>query len=130
MPGRLVRSPADAYSPRRPGKLSPTGVCTMKSCLGAYFCWFFFGWIAAHRLYLGRPLSAMLFIMTCGGFGLWWLIDFFLIPEMVYEYNAGLYAWAGNSNKNVNIINVTVVNEGETRRRRKKEEDKNPFDFS
>ena len=55
----------------------------MKSTLLTYVLWFFIGWLGAHRFYLGRPVSAILFIITAGGFGIWWLIDAFLIPGMV-----------------------------------------------
>ena len=40
---------------------------------------FFFGVFGAHRFYLGRPKSAILQLLTLGGFGIWALIDFVLI---------------------------------------------------
>lgn len=59
----------------------------MKSTLVTYLLWFFLGALAVHRFYLGRPLSAVLFILTLGGVGLWWLLDLFLIPGMVRTAN-------------------------------------------
>lgn len=55
------------------------------STLLAYLFWFFLGIVSAHRFYLGRPLSAILQIVSYAilvGF-LWLLIDAFLIPGMV-----------------------------------------------
>ena len=38
--------------------------------------WFFIGGLAAHRWYAGKPAGwNILFILTLGGLGLWWLID-------------------------------------------------------
>lgn len=38
--------------------------------------WFFIGYLAAHRWYKKKdPLMNILFIITLGGFGIWWLID-------------------------------------------------------
>ena len=35
--------------------------------------------LGAHRFFLKRYTSAILFIITIGGFGIWWIIDFILI---------------------------------------------------
>ncbi|MEO9503713.1 TM2 domain-containing protein [Nonlabens ulvanivorans] len=38
--------------------------------------WFFLGGFAAHRWYLGSPWYwNVLFIITLGGIGIWWLVD-------------------------------------------------------
>ena len=38
--------------------------------------WFFLGWAAGHRWYYGKPtLYNILFIITLGGLGIWWVID-------------------------------------------------------
>ena len=78
---------------------------TSKSLGLAYFFWFSFGTLGAHRFYLGRPLSAagmlILAIFTTmfsvlplpaqfglplgGALGLWWLADAFLIPRMIAD---------------------------------------------
>lgn len=53
----------------------------------AYLLWFFLGIISAHRFYLGRPLSAVIQILTyfiLVGF-VWLLIDGLLIPGMIRE---------------------------------------------
>lgn len=38
--------------------------------------WFFLGWAAGHRWYYEKPvLYNILFIVTGGGLGVWWVID-------------------------------------------------------
>lgn len=34
---------------------------------------------AAHRFYAGKPITAILFILTAGGFLIWWIIDIIMI---------------------------------------------------
>lgn len=69
----------------------------------AYLLWFFLGMFGAHRFYLGRTTSAVIILvltivsifLTFVGIGLitilipsiWVLIDIFLIPGMVRQYN-------------------------------------------
>lgn len=59
-----------------------------KSVGAAYLLWFFLGFIAAHRFYLGRPGTAILQILSyliLIGF-IWWIIDAFLIPGMIQRH--------------------------------------------
>lgn len=38
--------------------------------------WFFLGGLAAHRWYKGKPVGwNILFILTGGGCGIWWVVD-------------------------------------------------------
>ncbi|MFN4225540.1 MAG: TM2 domain-containing protein [Hyphomonas sp.] len=58
-----------------------------KSAGAAYLLWFFLGWISAHRFYLGKPVTAMLQILSyfiLVGF-LWWLLDLVLIPSIIRD---------------------------------------------
>ncbi|GGF64826.1 hypothetical protein GCM10007301_25750 [Azorhizobium oxalatiphilum] len=50
----------------------------------AYLFWFFLGIVSAHRFYLGRPVTAVIQILTYFiGIGLIWLVvDAFLIPGL------------------------------------------------
>jgi len=42
----------------------------------ALLLWFFLGGFAGHRWYLGSPIGwNILFILTLGGLGVWWIID-------------------------------------------------------
>jgi len=79
---------------------------TKKSVGVAYVLWFFLGLTGAHRFYLKRTGSAkvmlMVFVASCLllliGFGvfsifallIWCVIDLFLIPSYVSEYNLNL----------------------------------------
>ncbi|MBA3068438.1 MAG: TM2 domain-containing protein [Hyphomonas sp.] len=58
-----------------------------KSAAAAYFLWFFLGWISAHRFYLGKPVTAILQILSYFiliGF-VWWVADLFLIPSIIND---------------------------------------------
>ncbi|MBD0864596.1 MAG: TM2 domain-containing protein [Rhodobacteraceae bacterium] len=61
----------------------------------AYLLALLFGFFGAHRFYLGRPGTAVLMIiLTITVYGMiiiaiWWLIDLFLIPGWVREFNYG-----------------------------------------
>ena len=37
------------------------------------------GWLGAHRFYVGKIGTAILFILTAGGLGIWALIDLIMI---------------------------------------------------
>ncbi|KAA3615926.1 MAG: TM2 domain-containing protein [Flavobacterium sp.] len=42
----------------------------------ALLLWFFLGGLAGHRWYLGSPVGwNILFILTLGGLGVWWIVD-------------------------------------------------------
>lgn len=63
-----------------------------KSQMAAYGLWLFLGIISAHRFYLGRPLSAILQILSYFfiiGF-VWWIVDAFLIPGYIDQHRAKL----------------------------------------
>ena len=40
---------------------------------------FFLGVFGAHRFYAGKKWTGVLQLLTLGGFGIWWLVDFILI---------------------------------------------------
>lgn len=60
----------------------------------AYVLWLLFGWLGVHRFYAGKTksgLAQLLLTLSVVGFVLvslwWWLIDAFLIPDMINERN-------------------------------------------
>ena len=58
-----------------------------KSAGAAYLLWFFLGFVSAHRFYLGKPVTAILQIISYFfliGF-VWWFLDFFLIPSIIED---------------------------------------------
>lgn len=54
----------------------------------AYLLWLFFGLVGVHRFYCGRIGTGLLWAFTGGLLGIGWIIDLFLIPDMVRESNA------------------------------------------
>jgi TM2 domain-containing membrane protein YozV len=65
-----------------------------KSVALAYVLWLPFGLVGAHRYYLGKTGTAIAQTLTLGGLGVWWLLDFFLIPTVAGQVNRVAYeAW-------------------------------------
>lgn len=69
-----------------------------KSTGAAYLLWFFLGGFGAHRFYLGRTATGIgqLLLLLLGwiplfagwiALGIWWLIDAFLIPDIIRADN-------------------------------------------
>ena len=56
----------------------------MKSSGIAYVCWFILG---IHYAYLGKWGLQILYWITLGGFGVWAILDLFLIPGKVDRHN-------------------------------------------
>ena len=51
-----------------------------KRILPTFLLFIVLSWpFGAHRFFLRRYASAILFIITIGGCGIWWIIDFILI---------------------------------------------------
>ena len=51
-----------------------------KRILPTFLLFLVLSWpLGAHRFFLKRYAPAILFIITIGGFGIWWIIDFILI---------------------------------------------------
>jgi len=57
-----------------------SNISTKKTILPTFLLFLILSWpLAAHRFYLRRYASAVLFIITFAGFGIWWIVDFILI---------------------------------------------------
>ncbi|NOZ35910.1 MAG: TM2 domain-containing protein [Chlorobi bacterium] len=59
----------------------------MKSKTTAYLLWFFLGIVSAHRFYLGKYGSAILYLLTLQLAGIGWIVDLFLLGGMVEQKN-------------------------------------------
>lgn len=61
---------------------TPTGVEAMTSPLSRWLALalcFFLGGLGVHRFYVGKIGTGILYLCTCGLFGIGWIIDFFAI---------------------------------------------------
>lgn len=56
--------------------------------LAVFLCWFF-GVFGVHRFYVGRPVSAVLMLLTGGGLGIWVVIDLFVIAFGKFKDGSG-----------------------------------------
>jgi TM2 domain-containing membrane protein YozV len=50
----------------------------------------FLGAMGIHRFYVGKIGSGILMLLTAGGFGIWWIIDFILIVSGAFRDKNGL----------------------------------------
>lgn len=58
-----------------------------KSTAATWLLWIFLGGLGGHRYYLGRYGTAVLMTITLGCFGIWTIIDLFLISGMLKRTN-------------------------------------------
>jgi len=87
----------------------------MKSTGTAYLLWLvgLIGICGIHRIYAGRTLSGVIWLLTFGILGWGQLIDLFLIPSMVDYANTksmAKVALSGQANSNTSNIVVNVAN--------------------
>ena len=53
----------------------------------SYLFWLIPPPFSCHYLYNNRILTQILYFLTCGGIFIWWIVDFFRIPQIVKEEN-------------------------------------------
>lgn len=53
----------------------------------------FFGVCGLHRLYMGRIVSGLIWLLTGGLCGLGTIVDLFLLPQMVEDTNQNKPVW-------------------------------------
>lgn len=58
------------------GELSPAAAAEDEGFIITLLLWLFLGGLAGHRWYNQKPTGwNILFILTLGGFGVWWIVD-------------------------------------------------------
>ncbi|MCH8257204.1 MAG: TM2 domain-containing protein [Proteobacteria bacterium] len=62
-----------------------------RNLTAAYILWLTLGLIGAHKLYLRRPLMALLYLFTLGLFLIGWVVDLFTMAEQVDDCNDRIY---------------------------------------
>lgn len=60
-----------------------------KSFVGALLLCFFLGSLGIHRFYVGKVGTGILMLLTCGGLGIWTLIDFVMIAVGAFRDKEG-----------------------------------------
>jgi TM2 domain-containing membrane protein YozV len=72
---------------RQPG-INSTPVKDNRWLTCVLLCWFL-GIFGVHRFYLGKTGTGIIQLITLGGFGIWWLIDFVMIITGNFEDSEG-----------------------------------------
>ena len=85
----------------------------MKSKTTAYILLIFLGWLGAHRFYIGKFGSGLIYMFTCGLMGIGWFFDLFTLGDKVDIYNAIYMNRGGVNNVNTNTIVVNVDKQSE-----------------
>jgi TM2 domain-containing membrane protein YozV len=62
-----------------------------KSWIAAFLLCWFLGGLGIHRFYLGYTWQGVVQLLTVGGLGVWWLIDFIRIIMKTLKPNGGEY---------------------------------------
>lgn len=54
-----------------------------------------YGWLGLHRFYVGKSGTALIMMLTIGGFGIWYLIDLIWLVSGTFEDVDGkvIYDW-------------------------------------
>ena len=72
-----------------PAPIPPTPI-SPKNWLAAVLLAFFLGGIGVHRFYVGKIGTGILMILTCGGLGVWTIIDLIMILVGSFKDSDGL----------------------------------------
>lgn len=58
-----------------------------KSVTAAILLGIFVGYLGVDRFYAGQPGVGIAKLLTCGGAGVWWVVDWFLIGGVIERAN-------------------------------------------
>ncbi|MFP6808902.1 MAG: TM2 domain-containing protein [Pseudomonadales bacterium] len=62
-----------------------------RNILVAYLLWLPLGIFGAHKLYMRRPMMALLYLLTAGFLLIGWIVDLFTMGEQVEACNEKIY---------------------------------------
>ena len=62
-----------------------------RSFVAAILLCFFLGVLGVHRFYAGKIGTGILLLLTGGGLGVWWIVDFVLIAIGRFQDREGYY---------------------------------------
>lgn len=68
------------YAPFQPQAVYTPRCVSTKNKWVAFLLCFFLGYFGAHYFYVGKGGTGLLYLFTCGLFGIGWLVDLFRIP--------------------------------------------------
>lgn len=71
----------------------------------AYLAWLFLGLFGIHRMYTGNWVSGIIWLLTCGLFGIGWLFDLFLTSGLVDKANMNIKMHNLMVTQTLNILN-------------------------
>ena len=86
-----------------------------RSRMAAALMAFFLGWLGVHRFYVGKVGTAILMVLTVGGFGIWATIDLIMILVGAFTDDAGrpLLRWDADVRPSASQVNASQANAGE-----------------
>ena len=61
-----------------------------KSRLITLMLCFLLGWAGGHRFYVKKTSTAVVMLLTMGGFGIWFFVDFVMVALGVFKDKDGL----------------------------------------
>lgn len=54
----------------------------------SFFLCLFFGWVGAHKFYESKPVFGVVYLLTCGLFGIGWVADMIILATKPNPYQA------------------------------------------
>jgi len=75
----------------------------------AYLFWLSFGWIGGHHFYLGNYGRGIFYLFTLGGLGVLFIIDLFLMPQLVKEASMKIQSTTDLVNTSNNNLNSSAT---------------------
>lgn len=98
-----------SFSTKKTHRGKEMTVVPIKSKGVAYLLWLFLGIFGAHRFYLEKIGTGVLWLLTGGLFGIGWLIDLFILGGQVDSYNLLHSNMAGGNQSQTQSIVVNVT---------------------